>query len=54
MLAHAEDKGVVDYQTMTLWLDDVEVVALGVRGRMAKEEVEGWVRAGVGEWEGEG
>lgn len=54
MLADVEDEGVVHDQALALGLDDVEVVALGVRRGVADEEVVGRVLPDVGEWEGEG
>jgi len=49
MLADAEDKSVVNDETLTLWLDDVEVVALSMRSWVANQEVERWILTGVGE-----
>jgi hypothetical protein len=53
VLTDVEDEGVVHYQALALGLDDVQVVALGVGGRVADEEVVGRVLADVGEWQGD-
>lgn len=43
MLADAEDEGIVDHESVTLRLEDVEIVPLCVRCRVSDEEVERWV-----------
>lgn len=48
VLADAEDEGVVHSQTGALGLGDVEVMALGVRGRVAEVEVVRGVLTRVG------
>lgn len=47
MLADAKDKSIVDDQTVTLRLYDVEIVALSVRGRVPDVEIKGGVLARV-------
>jgi hypothetical protein len=45
MLADGKDEGVIDCEPRTLWLNDVEIMALSVWSRMPKEEVVRWVFA---------
>jgi len=47
MLANAEDKSVVDDEALTLRLDDIEIVTLGMRSRVTDQEVERRVLTGV-------
>jgi hypothetical protein len=54
VLAYAKHEGVVDDQAAALGLSDVEIMALGVRCRVASEEGVRWVLAGVQEWHCEG
>ena len=53
-MAYAEHEGVVDDQTCTLRLCNVEIVTLGVWCRVAGEESVGWVLSGVQEWHRKG
>jgi hypothetical protein len=48
MLSDTENEGVVRCQTGTLRLNDVEIMTLGVRCRMAGEEGVRWILASVG------
>ena len=54
MLPDSEDEGVVDSESSTLRLRDVEIVALGMRCRVTEEELVRWVVAAVGDGDGEG
>lgn len=51
MLSYAENKGIIDDQTSALRLSDVEVMSLGMRGRMASEEGIRRVLSLVEEWD---
>lgn len=47
MLTDGENKCVIDCQARTLGLHDVKIVALGMRGRMAKDKVVGRILSAV-------
>lgn len=53
MLSYAEDKGVVHDQALALWLDDIEVVPLGMWSRMACQKVKGRILTRVGKGQSE-
>lgn len=53
-MAHGKYKGIVDRQANALWLRDIEIMALGVRGRMADKEIIRRIGPRVGYWQGEG
>ena len=52
MLADGKDEGVVQGQALALGLDDVDVVALGVRSGVAGDELVRGVLAGVDDGQG--
>lgn len=54
MLADSEDESVIAGEAVTLGLDDVKVVALGVRGGVAGEEGIRGVLAAVADGKREG